>query len=416
MKLLPCPRFLKRGAGFFFLPRRAGMRFSSELSAAQIQSVIARLKPFGMELSEISAEPAVRAIQSNSAPRQPGGYTLQINPSGVEIRFGQLDGLHAAIATLRQLLREHGRTLPFLSIRDWPDFPRRGVMLDISRGRVPKLETLLELVDHLADFKINEFQLYTEHTFAYRRYRSVWRSWGALTGKEIQQLDQRCRELGIDLVPNQNSFGHLREFLAHPPLQKLAEVSEPYPSADGDFLRYPSTLAPNHAATLPFLRGLYDELLPHFSSALFNVGCDETWDLGRGQSRKLCEHNGKARVYLKFLKKIQREVSSRGKRMMFWGDIVLNHPELIRELPRDLIALNWGYEADHPFAHETALFRKAGIPFYVCPGTSTWMTLIGRHDNALANLRSAAEAGRKNGAIGYLITDWGDGGHPQPLA
>jgi hypothetical protein len=78
--------------------------------------------------------------------------------------------------------------------------------------------------------------------------------------------------------------------------------------------------------------------------------------------------------------------------------------------------LNWGYEADHPFNREAAQFRKAGIPFYVCPGTSTWMTLIGRHDNALPNLRAAAIAGRKHGAIGYLITDWGDGGHPQPLA
>ena len=70
---------------------------------------------------------------------------------------------------MRQLLRQFGRRLPCLKIRDWPDFARRGVMLDISRGRVPKLETLLELVEHLADFKINEFQLYTEHTFAYRK-------------------------------------------------------------------------------------------------------------------------------------------------------------------------------------------------------------------------------------------------------
>ena len=81
-----------------------------------------------------------------------------------------------------------------------------------------------------------------------------------------------------------------------------------------------------------------------------------------------------------------------------------------------MIALNWGYEADHPFDREAALFAKAKIPFYVCPGTSTWQTLIGRHDNALANLRAAAQAGRKHGAMGYLITDWGDGGHPQPLA
>jgi hypothetical protein len=118
---------------------------------------------------------------------------------------------------------------------------------------------------------------------------------------------------------------------------------------------------------------------------------------------------------LDFLKRIHREVSKRGKRMMFWGDIILKYPGLIRELPKNVFALNWGYEANHPFAKEAAQFAKAKIPFYVCPGTSTWQTLIGRHNNALGNLRAAAKAGKKFGAVGYLITDWGDGGHPQPL-
>jgi len=316
---------------------------------------------------------------------------------------------------------------------------------------VPKLETLLDLAARLADFKINELQLYTEHTFAYRKYKPAWQSWGALTGDEIRKLDARCRELGIDLVPNQNSFGHLRYFLENPKLKKLGEISEPYecggdaPSpesgegAAATFVRRPTTLAPNHPGTLPFLRGLYDELLPNFSSRFFNVGCDETWDLGRGQCKKLCDRIGKGRVYLDFLIKIHREVSQRGKRMMFWGDIILKYPKLIPELaafgapntrsalrtPSDagletgapsLIALNWGYEANHPFEKEAAQFAKAKLPFYVCPGTSTWQTSIGRHDNALANLRAAAQAGKKFGAIGYLNTDWGDGGHPQPLA
>ena len=348
-------------------------------------------------------------------------YTLTISKHGVEIKALELDGYRAAMATLRQLLRQFGRKLPCLKIRDWPDFPRRGVMLDISRGRVPKLETLLDLAEKLSDFKINELQLYTEHTFAYKKYKSVWQSWGALTAKEIQILDARCRELGIDLVPNQNSFGHLRYFLADPRLKKLGEVSEPYEGGDAatgnqEFLRRPTTLAPNHPGTIKFLRGLYDELLPNFTSKSFNVGCDETWDLGRGQSKKLCETKGKDHVYLDFLKKIHREVSARDKKMMFWGDIILKYPNLIRELPKNVVALNWGYEVNHPFAKEAAQFAKAKIPFYVCPGTSTWQTLVGKHDNALANLRAAAKAGKKFGAIGFLNTDWGDGGHPQPLA
>ncbi|MFM2295117.1 MAG: hypothetical protein RLZZ350_1530 [Verrucomicrobiota bacterium] len=420
VNLLPAPRSLKILPGKYQLP---------PFAAAQLVKTRALVPP-------------IVTAQTEAAPAGADGYTLMIDRHGVRIEFREPGGLRAATATLRQLLREHGRELPCLCIRDWANFARRGVMLDISRGRVPNLATLLDLADKLADFKINELQLYTEHTFAYSQFKPVWRDWGALTAAEIRTLDTRCRELGIDLVPNQNSFGHLREFLAHPPLKKLAEVPAPYESATGDFLRHPSTLAPNHPGTLPFLRGLYDELLPNFSSKFFNVGCDETWDLGLGQSKKLCARIGQGRVYLDFLKKIHREVSRRGQRMMFWGDIILKYPQLIPELaafgranlpvrqissPRaeadqqvspttDLIALNWGYEANHPFDREAALFAKSKIPFYVCPGTSTWMTLLGRHDNAFANLRAAARAGRKHGALGYLITDWGDGGHPQPLA
>lgn len=375
-----------------------------------------KLRPGSFTLPQGDSLTAVQTLRTNRAPDNDEGYNLIIDPRGVRIEFREVGGLRAASATLGQLLREYGRRLPCLKIRDWPDFPRRGVMLDISRGRVPKLETLLELVDHLADFKINEFQLYTEHTFAYRKYKPVWKDWGALTAEEIRRLDARCRELGIDLVPNQNSFGHLRYFLEHPPLRKLAEVKAPYESSTGDFVRFPSTLAPNHPGTLKFIRGLYGELLPNFSSKFFNIGCDETWDLGRGQSRKLCERRGKGKVYLDFLRQIEREVSKHGRRMMFWGDIILHHPELIKKLPRGVIALNWGYEANHPFEKEAATFARSKVPFYVCPGTSTWMTLIGRHDNAFTNLVAGAKAGRKHGAAGYLNADWGDGGHPQPLA
>jgi hypothetical protein len=407
-----------------------------------------KLLPGTLTLPDEHEVPAFTVVCSDSAPNHPEGYAITIDRKGVRIEFREATGLRVAMATMRQLLRQYDRHLPCLVIHDWPDFARRGVMLDISRGRVPKLETLLKLAGRLADFKLNELQLYTEHTFAYSKHKSVWQSWGALTGDEIRQLDARCQQLGIDLVPNQNSFGHLQHFLEQPRLKKLAEVSQPYTDASDEFIRRPSTLAPNHPCALPFLRRLYDELLPNFSSQFFNVGCDETWDLGRGQSKKLCAAKGQGRVYLDFLKKIHREVSARGKRMMFWGDIILKYPKLIPELAKlssrnsrresaplssnladdqsgltstatidcNVIALNWGYEADHPFEKEAAKFAKAKIPFYVCPGTSTWQTLVGRHDNALANLRAAAKTGHKHGAIGYLITDWGDGGHPQPLA
>ena len=411
------------GAGSLLLPKNVTLELDDALPITMAAALTDRLLSAGKAIGckvimpgKAAQVPVLccRLVAARNPSRE--YYTLKIDSDSVVLTSPDPAGLRAAVATLRQLFRQYGNRLPQLTIRDWPDFPRRGYMLDVSRGRVPTLATLLELADRLADFKINELQLYTEHTFAYQNYKPVWESWGALTAAEMQALDARCRWLGMDLVPNQNSFGHLREWLAYPPLAPLGEVAAPYEGANGEFLRYPSTLAPNHPGTLPFVRGLYNELLPNFSSRFFNVGCDETWDLGRGRSQAECERLGKGRVYVDFLKQIHAEVATRGRTMMFWGDIILNHPELIAELPKDVIALNWGYETDHPFAKEAAQFARAKLPFYVCPGTSTWMTLIGKHDNAFANLRRAAAAGRKHRAIGYLITDWGDGGHPQPLA
>jgi hexosaminidase len=425
LNLLPHPRSLRREPGFYVLPKRAVVHLDAALPReTTLLPVATRLQAaadaIGVGLEMVAGPPehprlAIRVLQSNAAPDHAEGYALTIGAQGVTLLYRQAGGLRAGVATLRQLLREYGRRLPRLVIRDYPNFARRGVMLDVSRGRVPNLQTLLDLVDDLADFKINEFQLYVEHTFAYRNYEPVWRGWGALTGEEIRRLDARCRALGIDLVPNQNSFGHLRYWLAYPPLKRLAEVAEPYECAGGAYVRYPTTLAPNHPGTLPFLRELFDELLPHFSSQRFNVGCDETWDLGRGRSKRICAAKGTGSVYVDFLKRLHREVVARGRQMMFWGDIVLSEPGLIGELPRDAIALNWGYEPGHPFMREAGLFAASGMPFYVAPGTSAWMSLVGKHDHGFANLREAADAGRKHGARGYLLTDWGDGGHPQPL-
>jgi hypothetical protein len=99
--------------------------------------------------------------------------------------------------------------------------------------------------------------------------------------------------------------------------------------------------------------------------------------------------------------------------MMLWDDIIVKYPDLVPELPYDLTMMVWGYEANHPFDERCALFLDSNIPFYVCPGTSTWNTFAGRTGNAIGNLRNAAQNGLEYGAIGFLITDWGDRGHWQ---
>jgi hexosaminidase len=343
------------------------------------------------------------------------GYRIEIAPGHVQLVGHDQAGLFYARQTLVQLRRQYAIELPIGTLEDWPDFVVRGVMLDISRDKVPTMGTLFGIIDLLAELKVNQLQLYTEHTFAYANHRDVWKDASPLTAKEVRQLDAYCRARFIDLVPNQNSFGHMERWLKHPRYVDLAEKPDGFTFPWGTHHAGGFSLNPLDPRSLALVEGLYDELLPNFTSKLFNVGCDETFDLGLGKSKDECERRGKERVYLDFLLKIHNAVTGRGRTMQFWGDIILHKPELIPELPKDVIALNWGYEFDHPFDIEAAAFASAGVPFYVCPGTGSWLSISGRTDVALGNLANAAENGLKHGAIGYLNTDWGDYGHLQYL-
>ena len=346
------------------------------------------------------------------------GYRLTVTEAGAKAVASTPAGLFYSLVTLEQLLLQYERALPLLQIVDWPDFPNRGVMLDISRDNVPTMDTLYQLVERFASWKINQLQLYTEHTFAYRRHPQVWEHASPMTGEEMMALDAFCRERFVELVPNQNSLGHMARWLQHEPYRELAECPEGVEVDDpiwAPVLRQPFTLCPVDERSLNLLRDLYDELLPHFSSRQFNIGGDEPMELGLCRSRHAVVERGRGHVYLDFLLRIYGELAARGRTMQFWGDVVVNHPELVSLLPRDILALVWGYEADHPFEDVCPLFRQAGLPFYVCPGTSSWNSVGGRFDNARINLRRAAAQGRAHNASGFLITDWGDNGHWQPL-
>jgi hexosaminidase len=346
----------------------------------------------------------------------PEAYSLRASQSQITISASTDAGKRYALNTLLQWLElsKKNPKLTGLMVEDEPDLPQRGVMLDISRDRVPTLATACQLVELFASWKINQLQLYTEHTFAYSGAASVWGQASPWTADEIQALDRHAALHGIELVPNQQSFGHLHRWLVHSPYEQLAEVPEgvthPFHPT-----KQPFSLCPNDESSLRFLASLYDELLPNFKSQRFNVGLDETFDLGLGRSKAEVEARGVAEVYMDFLLGVHGLVSERGHKMQFWADIILNHPDVLHRLPSDCEAVLWGYEADHPLDKEAKVLQSSGVDYLIAPGTSSWQSFGGRTDNCIANLRSASAAARGRGAGGLLITDWGDRGHIQPL-
>ncbi len=388
----------------------------------ELMPVAVRLKQViydGLNLSlpiyigkENKTDKAIAFQSCSSIPDE--GYRIYRKDNELIIEYGNKAGAFYAVSTLKQIFKNHS-VISFDRIEDEPDFKIRGIMLDISRNKIPTMKTLCKLIDIFADLKINHLQLYIEgFSFAYPSFPEVWKDGTPVTGEEIIELDKYCKDRMIELVPNQNSFGHMTSWLEREEFNHLAESKEGYVNAIGLY-EPPGTLNPLDPRTIAFIENLYDDILPYFTSKLFNVGLDEPYDLGTGKSQKACEQYGKGRVYLDFLLKINELVQKKGKKMMFWGDIIINYPELIKEIPKDTVILEWGYEEEHPFKEHCKQYKEAGIPFYVCPGTSSWKSILGRTTNMKNNLKNAAINGKELGAEGFLITDWGDYGHWQYL-
>jgi hypothetical protein len=364
-------------------------------------------------------------------------FTLEIGGGAVEIRHGGGGARRYAEEALRQIRRQSGPALPPLRIDDAPDFPVRGFMLDVSRDRVPTRETLARLVALMAQLRLNHLELYTEHTFAYRAHEAVWRDASPMTPDDVRWLDALCRAHDVELCANQNSFGHMARWLRLPAYRERAEAPDGFRTKLGVTLP-PGVLAPTED-NAAFALSLCRELLACHTSRRIHIGCDETFELGRGRSQAEVAARGRGAVYLEHLLRLLRPLQADGCEVLFWGDILRHHPELVPALPKEgTIACAWHYEAPQEsaalpaellallaefgidresfrgFRAHVDAFARSGLPYWVCPGTSSWNSLLGRLPNARANLLDAAEVGLARGASGYLITDWGDNGHLQP--
>ncbi len=401
--LLPSPRRQRSGPGAFawreglpiVLAPGAG---ASELAAARrLQSAVREACGRGLRIEgHARSEDLGPRVELRREAEAGEAYRLEVSPERVLVVGAGPAGLRYGVETLTQLLR--GGRVPACEIEDAPDFPHRGLMLDVSRGKVPTRATLEGLVDLCLRLKLNTLMLYVEHTFRFRRHPRIGEGCAPLAAETLRALDLYAAERHVELVPCLQSLGHMEHLLRLPEYAELAETERRW------------TLSPSHPGSYALLADLYAELLPNFRSALFNANCDEPYDLEHGPSAEAAAQLGPGGVFLEHVRRIRDLAKAHGKRTMIWADVVHAHPERIPEIDRDLLLLDWWYEADFD-ADRVARFAEHGLDFWVCPGTSSWNCLFPRVPNSLQNISRYAEAGRRHGASGLLVTDWGDFGH-----
>ena len=412
LHLLPVPKRVEHADGAFLLTPELCIILEHDgqlarTGAKQLQEEIrfACGLPVDIRIGKARAGD-IRLAVGAEGPAQ--GYALTVTPQGAAVSGCDESGLLHGVQTLRQIIRQCGWKLPCLTIHDAPDYPVRGFYHDQTRGRVGTLDWLKRLADECCLYKLNQLQLYVEHTYLYRDLTELWATAvDPLTAEDVMALDDYCHARGVELVPSMSSFGHLLELLRTKTYAPLCETehSERMPSTMPNRMGH-LTIDPCNPASFELIASMLDEYMALFRTRKFNICADETFDLGKGRNRGKAEQA----LYMPFVKKLCDHVAQAGRTPMFWGDSVLRFPEALAELPQGTICLNWGYSASEKEDAARTL-HQAGATQYLCPGVCGWNTFIPRMNASHENIRRMAEFGRRYGAAGFLNTDWGDYGH-----
>jgi hypothetical protein len=435
LKLIPEPKQVERRAGDFLITSKTRIvinaahatedRTAAETLAEEVERASHRKvavttsrslpKANAIYLARISDDAKLNgALASSKLAIEESfdeeGYVIDATAERIIVASRTGAGLFYGAQTLRQLLGQGGDgpagadhappslSCPAVAIKDWPQMRWRGIHDDISRGPVPTLDYMKRQIRTCAAFKLNLFSLYLEHVFDYQSQPLVAPKEGAITAADVKELVEYGRRYYVTILPEQQAFGHLHHVLKYEAYSDMAETPHGH------------VLSPVNEKTYDFIKSIYAELVPLFPGPLFHIGADETFELGRGQTKAHADEVGLGRVYLEHLKRVAEIMKPYNKRLMFWGDIAMKYPELLGILPKDVIAVAWNYAPQPSFDNSLKPYKDAGLDLFVAPGASNWNRIFPNLDAAFLNIRNFVRDGQKYGALGMLNTTWDDDG------
>jgi hexosaminidase len=357
-----------------------------------------------------AAGPAAKSGGSATAvemPEQmkPEGYAIVPDGKGLALTAATDAGIFYAVQTVKQLVSGMGANavLHTATIRDWPAMKYRGLQDDLSRGPVTTLEFQKKLIRTIAAYKINLYSPYFEHTASYAANPLISPPGGGISAADAEALAACARLYHVTIVPEQEAFGHLHNQLLWEQYQTLAETP------------HGAVLAPSQPGSIALIKQEFTELAAEYPGPFLHIGADETVDLGVGQTKTDVDARGLAPVYLDFMQQIVTALKPLQRRLLFWGDIAQDSPELLKTLPQSFkdstIAVAWGYNPEPKgFTKLLTPFTNAGFETWVSPSVHNFRVVYPDNNMALPNIQQFTRDGQRMGSTGLLNTIWNDDG------
>ncbi|MCF6269021.1 MAG: family 20 glycosylhydrolase [Melioribacteraceae bacterium] len=332
------------------------------------------------------------------APLYNQSYQLIITDKNITITAISNRGLFYGAMSLIQMIEN----VPTNEIRtgiitDYPDMELRGISDDISRGQVSNITNFKRIIDFIARYKMNVYMPYLEDMLEFEKYPSIGIGRGRLSKSEVKEIVEYATERYIDVIPAFQTLGHFENILTQKEFVDYAE----FPGA--------ASLAVTEAKTYTFIEDMLNVVFELFPSKYINIGADESYDVGYGKSKELTKRVGKSKVHAEHYKKVFDICRKNGKKIMMYGDVILNHTKILELIPNDVTIIDWHYGANTSYP-STDIFKDAGFKYIISPSVWNFRTTFPTYQIALPNIKTIIGDGLLNGSSGMINSNWGDYG------
>ncbi len=274
-----------------------------------------------------------------------------------------------------------------------------GLMIDCCRI-IERHDYYFRLLDFMADQKMNMLVLHFSDdsglSVQLPGFEDIAMK-NSFTAKEVKSLIAHAGKLGIDIVPEIETFGHTK-FITGLPHYAHLRAGKRKKSATGF-----NAIDPLNPETLRVMRKLIASTTSLFPSAYVHIGCDEVDMTAIADLRPGIDT---AAVWSDYVNKILAVVRQHNRTPIFWADHAVKDQRIAESLDKNSIALWWDYVPDVPAAHGTRL-TKAGFKRIITGPAIAWcMHRYHPAENSLKNLDTMARHTTKQKLMGMISTVW----------
>ncbi len=335
------------------------------------------------------------------------GFAVVKDSNSIKIQYSRKETLFRSILILTANIDKES-----FNVKETNSFEDLGLLVDMSRNAVLRLETVKDLVRHMAVLGYNSLQLYTEDTFEVKDEPYFGYMRGRLTGEEIKEIDSYCKLFGIELIPCIQCLAHINQITRYANYDPIVDVND--------------ILLVNEKSTYDFLENIFKSVSVNFSSKKINIGMDEAHMLGLGKYLDKHGYQKRFDIMIQHLEKVRALCKKYGLEPRMWSDMFFRliyggeyykedtdfSPELLEKIPKDVMLLYWDYYSFDYNRYDSMLKKHLKISENVGFAGGAWKWTGFAPDNAysIGTVKSSLKACSDNKIKSFLLTCWGDNG------